>query len=361
VHRAPDLAAVAAEVAVAGAAVVAADECGEPLRSTNMKSSSLKATVYGVLCVVSVVLGAVAAVGATESHANPGSAAAAPGTAAGPQTFDSADSAAKALLDAAGKFDVPALIKIVGEQGEDLILTGEFAQDRERAQEFATLARTKKQVARDPKTDSRAFLLVGEEDWPFPLPIVKRAGRWSFDAAAGRQEMIWRRLGSNELDAIEVCHGFVEAQFDYAYRKRQEYEVAQYAQHVISSPGKQDGLAWQKADGSWDGPIGEKIAHAIEQGYDVKAGPYRGYFFKVLKGQGPDAPLGAMDYVVEGVMIGGFALVAAPAEYGESGLKTFMVSNTGVVYEKDLGAGTLDAFQKMDRFNPDKSWTIVED
>jgi Protein of unknown function (DUF2950) len=328
------------------------------LWSTIMKSISENATV---LCLLSLVLGTVTALSAAKSNTNPDAAAPAAATAAGPQTFDSAESAANALVDAAGKFDVTALIRIVGKQGEDLVLTGEYAQDRERAQEFAALARAKKQVAMEPKTDSRAFLLVGEEDWPFPLPIVKHAGRWSFDAAAGRQEMIWRRLGSNELDAIEVCQGFVEAQFDYAYRKRQEYDVAQYAQHVISTPGKHDGLAWQNADGSWDGPIGEKIAHAIEQGYDIKAEPYRGYFFKVLKGQGQDAPLGAMDYVVEGVMIGGFALVAAPAEYGETGLKTFMVSNTGVVYEKDLGPGTLEAFQKMERFNPDKSWSIVED
>lgn len=328
-----------------------------------MKAPSVKVTASRMLCIISIVLGGVAASSAAQPGAGTNASSVAPAStqAPGPETFASAEQAADALVVAAEKFDVPTLIRIVGKQGEDLILTGEFAQDRERAQEFATLARTKKQVAMDPKTDSRAFLLVGEEDWPFPLPIVKRAGRWSFDAAAGRQEMIWRRLGSNELDAIEVCHGFVEAQFDYAYRKRQEYEVAQYAQHVISSPGKQDGLAWQDADGSWDGPIGEKIAHAIAQGYDVKAEPYRGYFFKVLKGQGPDAPLGAMDYVVEGVMIGGFALVAAPAEYGETGLKTFMVSNSGVVYEKDLGPGTLDAYQKMERFNPDKSWSIVED
>jgi Protein of unknown function (DUF2950) len=327
-----------------------------------MKLPSAKASVSGTLCIISLVLGADNVSGAAGSNTNPGAAAApAPTVAAGARTFDSAERAADALIDAAGKFDVAALINIVGRQDEDLILTGEFAQDRERAEEFAALARSKKRIAMDPQTDSRAFLLVGEEDWPFPLPLVKRAGVWSFDAAAGRQEMIWRRLGSNELDAIEICRGFVEAQFDYAYRKRQEYDVAQYAQHVISSPGKQDGLAWQKPDGSWDGPISEKIARAIEQGYDFKAEPYHGYFFKVLKGQGADAPLGAMDYVVEGVMIGGFALVASPAEYGETGLKTFMVSNTGVVYEKDLGAGTLDAFQKMERFNPDKSWAIVED
>ena len=280
-------------------------------------------------------------------------------TAAAPQTFETAEKAAAALIDAAEKFDVTSLIRIVGAQGEDLVLTGEYAQDRERAQEFASQARKKKQITLDPKTDTRAYLLVGERDWPFALPLVKRDGRWSFDAAAGRQEIMYRRIGSNELDAIEICEGYVDAQFDYAYRKRQGYAAPQYAQRVISSPGKQDGLAWQNTDGSWGGPIGEKIAEAIEQGYNLKADPYHGYFFKVLKAQGPAAPLGTMDYVVEGIMIGGFALVAAPAEYGETGLKTFMVSHTGVVYEKDLGPDSLAEFQKMDRFNPDKSWTPV--
>jgi len=285
---------------------------------------------------------------------------AAPAT-AGPQTFESAEKAADALVEAAEKFNVTSLIRLVGSQGEDLVLTGEYAQDRERAEEFAAQARKKKQVALDPKTDARAYLLVGEQDWPFALPIVKRDGRWSFDAAAGRQELLYRRIGSNELDAIEICDGYVDAQFDFAYRKRQGYEAPQYAQHIIASPGKQDGLAWKNPDGSWGGPIGEKIAEAIEQGYNLKADPYHGYFFKVLKGQGPAAPLGNMDYVVGGVMLGGFALVAAPAEYGETGLKTFMVSHTGVVYEKDLGPDTLQQFQQMDRFNPDKSWTPVAD
>ena len=281
--------------------------------------------------------------------------------ATGPQTFETAEKAADALIDAAGKFDVTSLIRIVGPQGEDLVLTGEYAQDRERSQEFAAQARQKKQVTLDPKTDARAYLLVGERDWPFALPLVKHEGRWSFDAAAGRQELMYRRIGSNELDAIEICENYVEAQFDYAYRKRQGYTAPQYAQRVISSPGKQDGLAWQNPDGSWGGPIGEQIAHVIEQGYNLKADPYHGYFFKVLKAQGPAAPLGAMDFVVEGIMIGGFALVAAPAEYGETGLKTFMVSHTGVVYEKDLGPDSLTEFQQMDRFNPDKSWTPVVD
>jgi len=314
-------------------------------------------------CILGVMLGGVlSAAIAADAPAPPANKATTttPST-AGPQTFDSAEKAADALVDAAEKFNVTSLIRIVGPQGEDLVLTGEYAQDRERAQEFAAQARKRKQVSVDPKTDTRAYLLVGEQDWPFALPIVKRDGRWSFDAAAGRQELMYRRIGSNELDAIDICEGYVDAQFDFAYRKRQGYEAPHYAQHIISSPGKQDGLAWKNPDGSWGGPIGEKIAEAIEQGYNLKADPYHGYFFKVLKGQGAAAPLGTMDYVVGGVMLGGFALVAAPAEYGETGLKTFMVSHTGVVYEKDLGPDTLQQFQQMERFDPDKSWTPVKD
>jgi hypothetical protein len=276
-----------------------------------------------------------------------------------PQTFDTPEQAADALIAAAEKFDVPSLIKIVGRDGEDVVLTGELPQDRERAQEFAAEARKKQHVSVDPKTGSRAFLLVGEDDWPFALPMVKHGGKWSFDVADGRDELFNRRIGDNELDAIEICEGYVEAQYDYAYRKRSGYDVHQYAQHVIASPGKQDGLAWKNTDGTWGGPVGEKIARAIQQGYSVKGEPYHGYFFKILTAQGPHAPLGAMDYVVKGVMIGGFALVAAPAEYGVTGFKTFMVSNTGTVYQKDLGPATLETFQKMEVFDPDKSWTPV--
>ncbi len=321
---------------------------------------------FRIVCIVSALAGvlagaAVAAGPAAPASSTTGGHSSTGQQAAGQQTFQSAEKAGDALVDAAERFDVRSLMRIMGPQGEDLVLTGEYAQDRERAQEFAAQAREKRHIALDPKSDTRAYLLVGNEDWPFAVPIVKRNGRWSFDAAAGRQELMYRRIGSNELDAIDICQGYVEAQFDFAYRKRQGYEPSQYAQRVISSPGKQDGLAWQNPDGTWAGPIGEKIAQAIQQGYDLKAEPYHGYFFKVLKSQGPAAPLGAMDYVVEGVMIGGFALVAAPAEYGETGLKTFMVSHTGVVYEKDLGPATLEEFQKMERFNPDKSWKPVPD
>ena len=273
--------------------------------------------------------------------------------------FATPQQAADALFDAAEKFDVRALEEIFGPDGDDIVLSGEYPQDRKKASDFAAEAREKKSISVDPKNGNRAFLLVGSEDWPFPVPLVKLGGNWYFDAKAGRQELLNRRIGSNELDALDICHGYVEAQHEYALQPREGYEVNQYAQRIVSTLNKQDGLAWQNSDGSWAGPIGDKIARAIEQGYTGEAEPYHGYFFKILKGQGPAAPLGELDYLVKGVMIGGFGLVAAPAEYGETGVKTFIVSQDGVVYEKDFGPSTLPEFIKMQRFNPDPSWNPV--
>jgi hypothetical protein len=275
--------------------------------------------------------------------------------------FDTPQQAADALVEAADKFDVVALGRMFGPGGEGVVFSGEFAQDRKHAADFAAEAREKKSISVDPKGENRAFLLVGSEDWPFPVPIVKSGNKWFFDGKAGLQELLYRRIGANELDAIQICHGYVEAQYEYAMQPREGFEVNQYAQRIISNPGKQDGLAWQNADGTWGGPIGEKIAQAIEQGYSLRSEPYHGYFFKVLKGQGPDAQLGEIDFVVKDVMIGGFALVAAPAEYAVTGVKTFIASHDGVVYEKDFGPKTIDEFVKMERFNPDKSWTPVPD
>jgi hypothetical protein len=276
------------------------------------------------------------------------------------ERFATPQEAADALVAAAEKFDIDTLTKIFGPDGKDVVLSGETAQDRQHAAEFAAQAREKENVSVDRRTGNRAFILVGNEDWPFPVPLVKREAKWSFDAKAGRQELLYRRVGANELDAIQLCHGYVEAQDDYSLKTRKGYEVNQYAQRIVSTPGKQDGLAWQNADGTWDGPVGEKIARAIEQGY-TPGSEYHGYYFKILKGQGPAAPLGQIDFVVKGVMIGGFALVAAPARYAVTGVRTFIVSHDGVVYEKDLGPNTLDQFKKMELFNPDKSWTPVQE
>jgi len=275
--------------------------------------------------------------------------------------FDTPQAAAEGLIQAADPYNVPALSQIFGPDAEGIIFTGEFPLDKKHAADFVAEAREKESVSIDPKTGTRAFLLVGGEDWPFPVPIVKRGSRWFFDTKAGKRELLYRRIGANELDAIEICRGYVEAQDEYALQPREGYGVNQYAQRIISTAGTQDGLAWQNADGSWGGPIGQKIAHAIEQGYTPGAEPYHGYFFKILKGQGPAAPLGRMDFVVKGVMIGGFALVASPAEYGVTGVRSFIVSHDGVVYEKDLGPQTLEVFQKMDLFNPDKSWRPVKE
>jgi Protein of unknown function (DUF2950) len=277
------------------------------------------------------------------------------------ETFATPQQAADALIAAAGNFDEAALAKIFGPNGKKVVFTGETAQDRQRALGFAAEAKEKTKVVVDPKTGTRAFIIVGDEDWPFAVPIIKVNGKWSFDAKAGEQELLYRRIGANELDAIQICHGFVEAQDEYALRSRTLYNVNQYAQRIVSTPGKQDGLTWLNDNDTWVGPIGEQIAKAIAQGYTPGETPYHGYFYKVLKGQGSAAPLGKLDYVIEGVMIGGFALVAAPAQYRVTGVKTFMVSYDGVVYEKDLGPDTLEQFKKVERFNPDLSWQPVKE
>lgn len=275
------------------------------------------------------------------------------------QAFATPQEAAEALVAAAEKYDEIGLNRIFGPDDWDLIHTSEPARDEENTMAFAAQARTKMSVTLD-RSKTRATLIVGEEDWPFPLPIVKVGKSWYFDAKAGRHELLLRRVGRNELDAIQICRNYVGVQHEYALLKK-ENGVNQYAQRIISTEGQQDGLAWKNPDGTWDGPLGEKAAQAIARGYTNRTEPYHGYFFKVLKGQGPAAPLGELDYVIKGVMIGGFALIAAPAQYRNTGVKTFIVSQDGVVYQKDLGPKTLEIFQSTDRFNPDKSWTPVLD
>jgi len=273
--------------------------------------------------------------------------------------FASARLAADDLIQAAERFDIPALKEIVGPDAVDLVETADKVQDKERAAKFAALAHEKTTVTHDPKNPMRASLSVGNDDWPYPIPIVKRNGKWYFDVQAGRKEILHRRIGANELDAIAICRGYVEVQKQYALQPHGG--VNQYAQRIISTPGKQDGLAWQNADGSWGGPIGEGIAKALQQGYSSRTEPYHGYYFKILKGQGPAAPLGRIDFVVKGVMIGGFALVATPAEYRVTGVKSFIVSYEGIVFEKDLGPDSLNIFKKMELYNPDKTWRATND
>jgi DUF2950 family protein len=321
------------------------------LGSTLDRSSRLRS--LHLICVAAGVLALTFSAGAGAQEKT------VPARAAAQKTFATAREAAQALVSASESFDAPAMTAILGPDGEDLVVTGEPVKDRDAATTFAAKAREKLSVDPDPKNPNRAILSVGNEDWPLPIPILRKNGAWRFDSKAGRQEILYRRIGENELDAIQICHGYVEAQHEYALLKRDGFEVNQYAQRIISTPGKQDGLAWRNADGTWEGPVGEDIARIIELGYTDKATPYHGYFFKVLKGQGPAAPLGERDFVVKGVMIGGFALIAVPAEYLVTGVKTFIVSHDGVVYEKDLGNETVNALKAMERYNPDKTWKRV--
>ena len=280
----------------------------------------------------------------------------------GQKQFDTPKQAADALIQVATNFDPAAAKEILGSDSEDIVASEDPVQDKNRATEFANKAKEKTSVETDKKNPNHAILLVGKDEFPLPIPIVKQSGKWFFDTKVGREEILNRRVGANELNAIEICRGFVEAQHEYAQEKHDDSKVNQYAQRIISTSGKHDGLAWQNPDGTWGGPVGEEVAKALEEGYKAERGtPYHGYYFKVLKGQGPDAPMGEMDFVVGGAMIGGFALAAAPAEYRVTGVQTFMVGPDGVVYEKDLGPDTLKAFQSMDRYNPDKSWKETED
>ena len=281
---------------------------------------------------------------------------------ASPMAFENPQQAVEALIKAAETYDVSALVEIFGPDGKDFISSADPIQDKNVAASFAAKAREKNIVTIDSHDKTRAVLSVGKDDWPLPIPIVKRKGKWYFDSKQGRDEILFRRIGANELDAIQICRGFVEAQQEYASDLHDDSQVHQYAQKIISTSGKHDGLYWRNDDGTPAGPISEAIARAIEEGYSPgKSSGYHGYYFKVLKGQGPAAPLGQMDYVIEGAMIGGFALVAFPAEYRVTGVKSFMVGYNGVVYEADLGPETLNLAQKMERYNPDKNWQVTND
>lgn len=276
------------------------------------------------------------------------------------RTFGTPEQASDALIAAAERFDAAALEEILGPDAVDLVVTEDQVQDRNQSTAFAAQARLQNRIVRDPTNTNTVTLTVGMGEWPLPIPIIQEAGGWRFDTKAGREEILYRRIGNNELDAIEVCRGYVEAQHEYALEKHDDSPVNQYAQRMVSTPGKHDGLAWKDADGSWQGPVGEGIARVIAEGYSDKHEPFHGYYFKILKGQGKSAPFGEMDFLVNGLMIGGFALVAAPADYAVTGVKTFIVSHDGVVYEKDLGPETLKELKSMTRFDPDPTWTAVE-
>jgi hypothetical protein len=275
-------------------------------------------------------------------------------------TFATPQQAAQALVDAATQNDTGAMLKLFGPAGKDIVESGDATEDKRMREGFVALVHTKMQIESEPGNPGWATMVVGADDWPFPVPLVLKDGKWHFDALRGRMQILARRIGRNELSAIDVCRGYVEAQMAYASRDRDGDGNLEYAQKIVSMPGKKDGLYWEGESENLVPKSFADAAAAVVQGGGKMPAPYHGYYFHVLKAQGPDAPGGAMNYVVKGEMIGGFALVAWPAEYGVSGIKTLLVSHQGTVYEKDLGATTATLARAMTRFNPDKTWIAVE-
>jgi hypothetical protein len=278
----------------------------------------------------------------------------------GQPTFATPEEAIHAVGDAAEHNDAAAMLKLFGPGGKDLVAPADDAGARQDRANFAKMLHEKMHIERDATNPNRVTFSVGTEDWPFPIPLAcDKAGKWYFDAGQGKVEVLARHIGRNELNAVEVCRGYVEAQMEYANIDRDADGNLEYAQKIVSAPGKQDGLYWEGAPGNL---VPKSFAAAAEAAAEAgqKPVPYHGYFYRILKAQGPAADGGAVNYVVKGEMIGGFALVAWPAEYGVSGVKTFIVNNRGIVYEKDLGPTTATLARQMTQFNPEKGWQPVD-
>lgn len=271
------------------------------------------------------------------------------------QKFDSPESAAQAVIEAAGNHDAARLTAIFGPNAKDL-LTSPHSSDEQT--EFARLANAKHHVAISPQNPNRGVLDVGDADWPFPVPLVRRNGKWSFDSAAAPLEMHARLIGTDELDAIEICYGYVDAQRKYASEDRNKDGLLQYAPNLMSTPGHHDGLYWA---GTGEPLVPEGFAQAAWTGAQKgNAKPYHGYYFRVLTAQGPDAAGGEHTFLVKGKLIGGFGLLAWPAEYGVTGIHTFMVNQDGVVYQKDITPAPGQTTVPVTRFDPDHTWQRIE-
>jgi Protein of unknown function (DUF2950) len=277
------------------------------------------------------------------------------------ERFKTPEAAAVALVNAAKAENRDAILKVLGRGASDIISSGDPVADASTRQRFVSAYDTKHQISLE--GDSKAILIIGQEDFPFPIPLVRSKSRWHFDTAAGRNEILYRRIGRNELDTIQTCLAYVDAQNEYADKDRTGAGPGVYAQRIVSDPGTKDGLYWPNTQGTGESPLGKFIAEATAQGYRVGGGrtPYHGYYYKILTKQGPAASGGALDYIVDGKMIGGFALVAYPAEYRNSGVMTFIVNHAGSVYQKDLGPHTATRAERMTSFDPDKTWRKVSD
>ena len=284
-----------------------------------------------------------------------------PATAAQPKqkSFSSPDEAAAALVEAARSGDKKALLAVLGPEAPKLG-SGDAVQAKGERERFVAAYQEKHELVKD--GDARATLVVGRNDWPLPIPLVKAGDGWRFDTAAGREEILNRRIGQNELYTIQVLLAIADAQREYAATDRDGDGLLEYAQKFRSSQGKMDGLYWPAKQGEPPSPLGDLIAKAVREGYSSKSDkpqPYWGYYYRLLKAQGKDAPGGAYDYMAKGSMIGGFAILAYPAKYGASGVMSFMVSHDGLVYEKDLGKDTPQAAVKLNKFNPGAGWKQV--
>ena len=271
------------------------------------------------------------------------------------QAFPTPDEAASALAAAVKSGARRDMLRVLGSDGEDIISSGDDVSDKESRERFTTAYDAKHSIKSE--GDKKAVMIVGNDDFPFPIPLTKHMSGWEFDTRAGRLEILYRRIGRNELDAIQSSLAFVDAQHEYAEKDRGQ-GAGVYAQRIVSTTGKKDGLYWPGDDS----PLGELAAQAAGEGYKVGEGPipYHGYYFRVLTQQGPNAPGGSINYVVKGKMIGGFALLAWPAEYGNSGVMTFVVNHNGVVYQKDLGNSTASLVKRMNFFDPDQTWKKVD-
>ena len=276
------------------------------------------------------------------------------------QRFKNPDEATAALIAAARVDDPKAVVAILGPAGRAIIESGDKVADKNAREKFLAAYDAAHRVSNE--GENKAILVIGQNDWPFPIPLVRNDGEWIFDAAAGQQEILFRRVGRNEQNAIQVCLAYVDAQNEYALMDPQKNGVAVYAQRVVSRPGKKDGLYWPTTEGELSSPLGELAAVAASEGYrpSEDRAPYYGYYYKILQGQGSAASGGAYDYIERGKMIGGFALVAYPAEYRNSGVMTFVVNHEGVVFQKDLGPRTSQIASRMVEFNPDKTWQKVD-
>jgi hypothetical protein len=274
--------------------------------------------------------------------------------------YGTPEEAASALIEAAKADSARRLIQVLGRDSDDIVSSGDDVADAATRKRLVEAYEKKHAVTMEGA--DKAVLIIGADDWPFPIPLVRKDGAWRFDTAAGREEILYRRIGRNELAAIQTCLAYVDAQHEYADKRIAGPGV--YAQRIVSRPGRKDGLYWPAPAGEAESPLGELAAAAAAEGYRPrqKPAPYHGYIYKVLTWQGPNAPGGTMDYVVRGgKMIGGFALVAYPAEYGNSGVMTFLVNHQGIVYQKDLGANTGRIAGNMRSFNPDNTWQRASD